>query len=286
MSMREFLDLVHERWKTHSECGWLGLGWMKNRTCDKEPYSSLSASWQQTHGTSCSVLPWWWLSAVGCTGKLWAQTKSSGVTLVMVGNEKAFSVLSKRWKGRRGGQRSKTEKLGWQYWCLLRAELRERNTTRTQSGTCLKQTQSHTNRSKWESSMGKREGSMCVCTEMQPAEWKAAEEVEVQYKMGNPECEGPWLLMIPQTPSRVVSGTENPSVQHYVNPMTSKNRVNSPLLIPDQMRGWRTGLCWPCFPDNSQRQALPHPLRDIPESGTKREKRDMSKPRGPQEKLY
>lgn len=164
MSMREFLDLVHERWKTHSECGWLGLGWMKNRTCDKEPYSSLSASWQQTHGTSCSVLPWWWLSAVGCTGKLWAQTKRSGVTLVMVGNEKAFSVLSKRWKGRRGGQRSETEKLSWQYWCLLRAGLRERNTTEHRVVPVLnkhKATQTDQNgRAPWE-----REKGPCVCAQ-------------------------------------------------------------------------------------------------------------------------
>lgn len=39
--------------------------------------------------------------------------------------------------------------------------------------------------------MGKGEGSVYVCTEVQSSELGAAEEVEVQYKMGNPECEGP-----------------------------------------------------------------------------------------------
>lgn len=52
--------------------------------------------------------------------------------------------------------------------------------------------------------MAKGEGSLCVWMEVQPAELGAAEEVEVQYKTESPECEGPGLIMIPLTPSRVV----------------------------------------------------------------------------------
>lgn len=149
MSVKEFLDLVHEGWKTHSECAWyqsIGwvLGWMKRRKCAKEPYSSLSASWQQTQGTSCSVLPLWWLSAVtGCTGKLWAQTKCSQVTLVMVGSEKAFSVLSKRWKGRT--EVSDVREVELTELMSIESGAERKVHDRARSGTCLKQTQSHTN---------------------------------------------------------------------------------------------------------------------------------------------
>ena len=49
ISTREILDLLHEGWKSHSECGWFHSivwdpGLNERRTCTKEPYSSLSAS--------------------------------------------------------------------------------------------------------------------------------------------------------------------------------------------------------------------------------------------------
>lgn len=51
--------------------------------------------------------------------------------------------------------------------------------------------QSHTNRLKCERFMAKGEGSICVWMEVQPAELGAAEEVDIQYKIESPECEGP-----------------------------------------------------------------------------------------------
>lgn len=105
MSIREFLDLVHESWKTHFERGWYRyIGWClglneKANLCQRALFISLCSltedTWDQLFHArivmtfSCDGLSWQTM------GKLW-QTKHSSVMLVTVGSGKAFSVLSKR----------------------------------------------------------------------------------------------------------------------------------------------------------------------------------------------
>lgn len=95
-------------------------------------------------------------------------------------------------RGERGGQRSETvREVELAVLMSIKSKAERKEHDRARSATCLKQTQSHTNRLKWKSSMGKAEGSLCVWMGVWPAELGEAEEVEVQYKTGRTECEGP-----------------------------------------------------------------------------------------------
>lgn len=91
-------------------------------------------------------------------------------------------------RGEKGGQRSET--VGEvELTVLMSIKSRaERNMTEQGLAPVLN-TEPH--RLKWKSSMEWGEGSVCVWMGVQPAEIGEAEEVEVQYKTGNTECEEP-----------------------------------------------------------------------------------------------
>lgn len=122
MSMREFLHLetettvpsvwnymcetTPESWETHFERGWYrSIGWglglnEKANLYQRDLFISLCFLTEDTWDQLLHAPIVMTLSCDGCPGKLWAQTKHSGVRLVTVGSGKAFSVLSKRRKGK------------------------------------------------------------------------------------------------------------------------------------------------------------------------------------------